>query len=176
MDSIAITIGTFPNFRHLNPTPKKNDGRLNLKTSEGGSSYATLPPQTNQKHYDESNDLLLNWSPRSGAKARAAERARLAALDAMAGPGLNEIISRAKADGSPPEAILMECFKVTQAQLASSDRQGALARDAAAASGVRAGDAPPTAKPADPQAHLRTLVINAHKQCRPPGAPANGAH
>ena len=124
------------------------------------------------------NELAPELVAAIEAEARTAERARLAALDAMAGTGLSEIISRAKADGSQPDAIAMECFKLTQTQLASAEKMGALARDAAVAGGVRAGDAPPSAKPADPQAHLKTLVINAHKNCRPPGAgfTANGAH
>jgi ATP-dependent protease ClpP protease subunit len=47
------------------------------------------------------------------AEARAAERARLDALDAMAGPGLSEIITKAKTDGQQPQDISLECLAIT---------------------------------------------------------------
>ena len=74
--------------------------------------------------------------------ARAAERTRLAALDAMNGPGLEEIIARAKAEGKQPGDIALECLAVTKEQLSASQATSALARDAAAARAVPAGDAP----------------------------------
>jgi hypothetical protein len=113
------------------------------------------------------NDVAPELVATIQAEARAAERTRLAALDAMAAPGCDEIIAKAKADGSTPEAISMQCFNVTRANLASATQKGALARDAAAAGGLRPGDAPANPTPPDSQARLKTLVTNAFKECRP---------
>jgi ATP-dependent Clp protease protease subunit len=74
--------------------------------------------------------------------ARVGERSRLAALDAMSGPGLSEIITKAKAENKQPGEIAMECLTVTRAQLKAAEDTSALARDAAPANKVKAGDAP----------------------------------
>ena len=52
------------------------------------------------------------------AEARTAERARLEALDAMAGPGLTEIIAKAKTENKQPGDIALECLAVTKGNLA----------------------------------------------------------
>lgn len=80
--------------------------------------------------------------------AREKERARLAALDAMLVPGLEEIIAQAKEDGREPSEIAMECLGVTSKALTQANLTGQLRQDAAAAGGVPAGGAP-TPKPND---------------------------
>jgi hypothetical protein len=57
-------------------------------------------------------------------------------------PALAAIINKAKDDGKQPSDIALECFEVAQKQLAASATINALARDASAAGGVAAGDAP----------------------------------
>ena len=108
--------------------------------------------------------------------ARTAERTRLAALDAMAGPGLEEIIAKAKADGKQPQDIAMEVNAVLRQRIDAAERKGALARDAAPAGQIRAGDAPSTPAPGDPkkqaQKHASDLIGNALKAVRPSGVPA----
>ena len=110
------------------------------------------------------------------AEARTAERARLAALDAMVAPGIEEIIAKAKADGSQPDAIAMQCFNVTRQQLVAVKTASALARDAAQAGGLRPGDAPPSPAPVDQkqqaQKQAAGLIVNALKTVRPSGVPA----
>jgi ATP-dependent Clp protease, protease subunit len=79
------------------------------------------------------------------SKAKIEERVRLCALDAMNprnDPALTAIINKAKDDGKQPGDIALECFEIAQKQLAASATINALARDASAAGGVAAGDAP----------------------------------
>lgn len=103
------------------------------------------------------------------AEARSVERARLEALDAMAGPGLKEIIAKAKTEGRQPGEIALECLAVTKQQLSASEATSALARDAAAARAVPAGDAPGS-KP-EPKAEVKgaRFMVNAFKTQKPRG-------
>jgi ATP-dependent Clp protease protease subunit len=104
------------------------------------------------------------------AEARTVERARLEALDAMAGPGLDEIIKKAKADGKQPNDIALEALAVTKAQLNSAQTTSALARDAAGARSVPAGDAPMAGKPKEkPEAKGARFMVNAFKIQKPRG-------
>jgi len=103
------------------------------------------------------------------AEARTVERARLEALDAMAGPGLTEIITKAKTEGKQPGDIAMECLAVTKQQLNASQTTSALARDAAAARGLPAGDAPAGKPQEKPEAKGARLVAAAFKLTRPRG-------
>jgi hypothetical protein len=101
--------------------------------------------------------------------ARTAERARLAALDEMSGPGLEEIIAKAKADGKQPQDIAMECLKITKAKLNSTTVINALKNDAAAAGGVKAGDAP-SKKPPTAAERGAKLIAGAFQAQRPRAA------
>jgi ATP-dependent Clp protease protease subunit len=74
--------------------------------------------------------------------ARADEQIRLAALDAMAGPGLDAVIDQAKKDGKRPSDIALECYNITKARLGVQTQVNALQRDGLPISGVPAGDAP----------------------------------
>ena len=133
-------------------------------------------PENKPTKITNRNELAPELLAAIEADASSAERARLAALDAMNVAGLEEIIAKAKADGSQPEAIAMECFKVTRAQVEASDKKQALARDAAQAGGLRPGDAPPNPVPVDPKRqaaqHATKLIVNAFKEARPNGVPA----
>jgi ATP-dependent Clp protease, protease subunit len=100
-------------------------------------------------------------------EARTAERVRLAALDALNGPGLAEIVAKAKADGKQPKDIALECLNVTKAELASVTAVSALARDAKAANAVRAGDAPMPKAEDDRVAKNTNLILNAFKAQHP---------
>ena len=103
------------------------------------------------------------------AEARAAERARLNALDALDGPGLKEIITKAKNEGQQPNDIALECLSVTKQQLNASQITSALARDAAAARGLPAGDAPAGKREEKPAAKGARLIANAFKLTKPRG-------
>jgi ATP-dependent protease ClpP protease subunit len=104
------------------------------------------------------------------AEARSVERARLEALDAMAGPGLQDIIAKAKTEGRQPGDIALECLAVTKQQLSASEATSALARDAAAARAVPAGDAPAGTKPeAKAEAKGVRFMVNAFKSQKPRG-------
>jgi ATP-dependent protease ClpP protease subunit len=94
-------------------------------------------------------------------EARVAERARLAALDAMDGPGLSEIITKAKSEGKQPADIAMECFNATREQLTTANTVNALARDAKPAGDVPASSAPHR-KPEDTRkTRVEGLIKNA---------------
>ena len=78
------------------------------------------------------------WGARLGLCVeilRTRERVRLAALDAMARPGLEEIIAKAKADGKQPQDIALDINAVLNAKLDAAEKRSALARDAAGAGG-----------------------------------------
>jgi ATP-dependent Clp protease, protease subunit len=92
------------------------------------------------------------------AKAKEDERARLSALDAMSSPGLEDIIAKAKKEGSQPNAIAMECFDITKKALAAAKVTGALARDAAPAGSIKAGEAP-LPKPEEDRVKKATNMI-----------------
>ena len=161
-----------PKFSKAKPITKEAE-TMEAELDEKEAPVAKVPPapdKTKSKKIMTREDITPELLSEIEAHARTAERARLAALDGMAGPGLSEIIAKAKAEGTTPEAISMECFKVTQAQLHSMQKLGALNRDAATAGGVRAGDAPPNPPPPNPQERAKTLVLDAIKNCRPPGA------
>lgn len=103
------------------------------------------------------------------AEARTVERARLEALDAMAGPGLTEIIAKAKKESKQPSDIALECLTVTKQQLNASQTTSALARDAAGARKLPAGDAP-AGKPGEkPAAKGARLIAAAFKLKKPRG-------
>ena len=106
-------------------------------------------------------------------EARAEERARLSALDAMNGPGLGEIIAKAKTEGIKPEAIAMQCFNVTKEQLTSVNAINALARDAVAANKVNAVEAP-EAKPEEDRVKKASNLIAQAFNARKPASAANG--
>lgn len=103
-------------------------------------------------------------------EARTAERTRLAALDAMNGPGLSEIVAKAKVDGLQPEAIAMQCFAATREQLTAANATSALARDAQPANGLKAGEAPVAKLEEDRVQKATKLIVNAF-QARKPVAP-----
>lgn len=103
------------------------------------------------------------------AGARTAERTRLAALDEMNGPGLGEIIAKAKVEGKQPQDIAIECLTITRAKLDSASKTGALVKDAQAAAGVQAGDAP-LKKPPTAQDRAKSLIVNAFQAQRPRAA------
>ena len=110
--------------------------------------------------------------------ARAAERTRLAALDALNGPGLEDIVARAKAENKQPNDIALECLAVTKGQLSASQATSALARDAAAARAVPAGDAPSRTTAEKPEARGANLLAAAFKNQKPRGKTvvANNGH
>ena len=122
------------------------------------------------------NELAPELVAAIEADARTAERARLAALDAMARPGLEEIIAKAKADGKQPQDIAMDINAVLNQKLDAAEKRGALARDAASAGGLRPGDAPPNPIAVDPKRQAQQtatdLVVKAMKAARPSGVPA----
>jgi ATP-dependent protease ClpP protease subunit len=118
------------------------------------------------------------------AEVRTAERARLSALDAMNprnDPALAEIISKARDEGKHPGDIALACFEVAQKQLASAATINALARDAKAASGVAAGDAPvskiftPLSPEEQAQKRFASSLAQAVKATNPPNWRGNGS-
>lgn len=131
---------------------------------------AQARPETKQKERTMTKEeiapeLLANIQ----AEARTVERARLEALDAMAGPGLTEIITKAKTEGKQPGDIALECLTVTKQQLNAAQTTSALARDAAAARGLAAGDAPAGRAEERPDAKGARLVAAAFKHTKPRG-------
>lgn len=135
-------------------------------------------PNKEKKHMNTREEIAPELLATIEGEARAAERTRLAALDAMNGPGLGDIIAKAKADGKQPNDIALECLTVTKQQLGASQATSALARDAAAARGLPAGDAPPPRDAEKPEAKGAKLVVSAFKSQKPRGlanaASANG--
>jgi ATP-dependent Clp protease, protease subunit len=174
MDLARYHYRNAPKFPTLK-APDRKAAEAELKPKEHEAMEAELENKPAAKadkktKYMTIDDVAPELVATIQANARVAERARLAALDAMAAPGCDEIIAKAKADGLQPDDIVMQCYNLTRANLASAEKKGALARDAAAAGGLRAGDAPATPTPVDPQARLKALVINAAKATRPPGS------
>jgi ATP-dependent Clp protease protease subunit len=99
------------------------------------------------------------------AEAAQQERERLTALEAMQAPGMDEIISKARADGSTANQIAMSCYVKAREVLLQADRTQALVKDSAPAAAVKAGDAPlvkPPDKP-DDKTRAAALVANAFK-------------
>jgi ATP-dependent Clp protease, protease subunit len=112
------------------------------------------------------------------SKAKIEERVRLCALDAMNprnDPALTVIINKAKDDGKQPGEIALECFEIAQKQLAASATINALARDASAAGGVTAGDAPipKIFTPLSPQEQAQKRFSASLAQAVKAQAPAN---
>jgi enoyl-CoA hydratase/carnithine racemase len=73
-------------------------------------------------------------------EARQEERGRLAALDAMRMPGLEELIEAAKKDGRQPADIVMEAFNLIREERGRDEVVAAMHRDGSF--NLRAGDAP----------------------------------
>ena len=100
-------------------------------------------------------------------EAKVAERTRLAALDGMNGPGLSEIVAKAKAEDKQPNEIAMECLAVTKGQLNSAQAVSALARDAKPANNLNAGEAPTPKPEKDRVKEATKLIANAFANARP---------
>ena len=165
---------------HYRNAPKWQSKRLPLATTDHTTPLAELEttaqaqarpqPTTEEKKKPMTTDEIAPELLASiQAEARTVERARLEALDAMAGPGLTEIITKAKTEGKQPGDIAMECLAVTKQQLNASQTTSALARDAAAARGLPAGDAPAGKPQEKPEAKGARLVAAAFKLTRPRG-------
>jgi ATP-dependent protease ClpP protease subunit len=92
-------------------------------------------------------------------EARQSEQARIASLDAMNGPGLEELITAAKADGRTPDKIAMEALNITKQQLTNGGQLAALKRDSQAAGSVSAGDAPTTKPPASTDKKTKAVAL-----------------
>lgn len=92
-----------------------------------------------------------------GAEARTAEQARLAALDKMLAPGLEDVITKAKADGKQPNEIAMECLEIVKTGNASTNQINNMKKDGQAANNVGAGDAPMVA----PKKGVNTKAVSA---------------
>jgi hypothetical protein len=83
---------------------------------------------------------------------------------------LQDIIAKAKTEGWQPGDIALECLAVTKQQLSASEATSALARDAAVARAVPAGDAPAGTKPeAKAEAKGVRFMVNAFKSQKPRG-------
>jgi ATP-dependent Clp protease protease subunit len=137
-------------------------------------------PEPKGKQQMKIEDIAPELLATIQAEARTVERARLEALDAMGGPGLGEIIAKAKTEGKQPGDIALECLSVTKQQLNSAQVTSALARDAAAARGLPAGDAPAGKPREKPDMKGARLLAEACKTLKPrgfanPTAPLNGA-
>src|SRR6267142_5146807 len=165
---------------HYRNAPKWQSKRLPLATTDHTAPLAELEttaqaqarpqPTTEEKKKPMTTDEIAPELLASiQAEARTVERARLEALDAMAGPGLTEIITKAKTEGKQAGDIAMECLAVTKQQLNASQTTSALARDAAAARGLPAGDAPAGKPQEKPEAKGARLVAAAFKLTRPRG-------
>jgi ATP-dependent Clp protease, protease subunit len=161
---------------HYRNAPKWPSKRLasvapeDLKFVSEAAAQARPQPTTEEKNKPMTRDEIAPELLASiQAEARTVERARLEALDAMAGPGLTEIITKAKTEGKQPGDIAMECLAVTKQQLNASQTTSALARDAAAARGLPAGDAPAGKPQEKPEAKGARLVAAAFKLTRPRG-------
>jgi ATP-dependent Clp protease, protease subunit len=105
--------------------------------------------------------------------ARTAERVRLSALDAMLCPGLEDIITKAKAEGKQPSDIAMECFTKTKGALDKATVANALARDAQPAASIKAGDAPPVRQQQETDP-AKDMIIKAFQARKPAMANGNG--
>lgn len=134
----------FPDYpvREIKQTERKDSNMADVK--DPGHSHSGAPVVMTKERLDSDYPVLL---AQVREETRVEERKRISDLDAMMGPGLETVISEAKAKGKLPADIAMECLDITKKQLASTSQVGALNRDSAAASGVPAGDAP-NSKPA----------------------------
>ena len=104
------------------------------------------------------------------AEARADERKRLSALDALSGPGLEEIVAKAKEDGKQPNDIALECLAITRRQLDDASKLSALTREAAPAAAVPAGDAPASSRKSEKKDDAGARIMaNAFKNQKPRG-------
>jgi ATP-dependent Clp protease, protease subunit len=75
-------------------------------------------------------------------EARTEERTRLAKLDEMAEPGLEQLITAAKVDGRTPDQIAMEALTITRGLRVNNAKLDLLKKDGQAAASIPAGDAP----------------------------------
>lgn len=142
MNFAKYKYSNFPNYPIKEVKTEKEKNMADVK--DPGHSHSAPAVMTKEK-LDSDFPVLL---AQVREEARVEERQRIASLDAMMGPGLETVISEAKAKGKSPNDIAIECLDITKAQLASSQKLGALNRDSAGASGIPAGDAP-NARPED---------------------------
>lgn len=157
----------------------RNAPKYPLDKRPAAAAAAEQKPQPKEENKPMNiQDIAPELRAQIESEARAGERTRLAALDALGGPGLDDIIAKAKTDGKQPNDIALECLAVTRAQVGALQKTSALARDAAAARAVPAGDAPPGRVAEKPEAKGAKLVVSAFKSQKPRGwanaASANG--
>jgi ATP-dependent protease ClpP protease subunit len=126
-------------YKHV-PSYPKAAVRLEVKEKPKEEELKKGPTSmTLEEMRTQSPELLASIQ----SEARAAERQRLSALDAMMAPGCEAIIAKAKADSSiNPADIALECNGIIREQLSQQANLNALQKDAGAASNVPAGDAP----------------------------------
>lgn len=119
---------------------------------------------------------LKDEHPEIYAEVLAEERTRITALDAMGAPGLEALIAAAKNDGREPKDIAMEGVTLLRTELGKTQQLNALAKDAAVATQIKAGDAPlvkPQDDPGKLGANLLAAAFNARKPKRFAGANGN---
>ena len=140
---------------------------------------AEVPPTAEKPKLKQKDDMIMTREEvdpkllgEIEANARTAERARLAALDEMNGPGLEEIITKAKAEGKQPGDIALECLKITKAKAEQASKGNALAKDAAAAGSVPAGEAPQNKPEPTEKEKAKNLIVGAFKKLKPKGVAA----
>ena len=160
----------WPLKRRLAPLPVEPPASFEREFELETAAPAQARPETKKKEKPMTKEEIAPELLASiEAEARTVERARLEALDAMGGPGLTEIITKAKTEGKQPGDIALECLSVTKQQLNASQTTSALARDAAAARGIAAGDAPAGRAEERPDAKGARLVAAAFKHTKPRG-------
>jgi ATP-dependent Clp protease, protease subunit len=155
------------------------------------SAPAAIPPtKEKEKVIMDKSEIEPSLLAQLENDARSAERKRLAALDARNprnDPAIAPLIHRAKEEGLQPADIAMEINDILEKQLAAVAGVQALARDAAPAGRIPAGDAPisrPVAAALDQKEVDRKRVVDqiaaAAKALRPGGpaaaAKANGSN
>jgi ATP-dependent Clp protease, protease subunit len=171
---------------HYRNTPKWRNRRLAPAAPEefeveAAAQARPKEPQQEEKQKMKIEEIAPELLASIQAEARTVERARLEALDAMADAGLEEIIAKAKKEGKQPGDIALECLAVTKQQRNAARTTSALARDAAPARGLPAGDAPASRsleeKPEMKGARLLAAACKAQKPrgLANPTAPLNGA-
>lgn len=146
--SQILCSGRVMNFeRHgFRNVPRFPAMKLSAPKAPEAKEKPTMDQTTKKKMTKE--DIEPSLIAEIEASARATERVRLDALDAMSSTGLDEIIAKAKAtDGVQPKDIAMECLEVTRGQLKNAEAIKNLAVDAAVVSSVAASVAPPTRTP-----------------------------
>jgi ATP-dependent Clp protease protease subunit len=142
MNFAKYKYSNFPNYPFEEIEQPKKENRMAHNVSDSGhQNVSTLidPLQINLEYLSTNHANLV-------ASIIDGERKRINDLDAMDGPGLEDLITAAKVDGRTPNQIAMECLALTRKQLEGTNQLGALNRDSANLSRVPAGDAP-TNKP-----------------------------